>query len=120
MMGLAVDEHSAIGAAFPERKIIDGQHTWCGWLRNRDLAGEAQQRIRAGRHGLMLALAGTCLSAKGKREMLQGSGQAVRASSSWGQQVRQWFREGLPSTLRVETPPAPDVEQQLNDVATDW
>ena len=112
MMGVAVDQNGAIGAALAEGEIVNREDAGRRRFRDGDLASKAQQGIWTGWHGLTLALPSPRFAAKGQAELRQGGRQAAGALGSWGKQAGQGLGEGLGGAGRIATAPAPHVQQE--------
>ena len=107
---LQIDQHGAIGLAFPQGEIVHPEHRGGRQRRDRQPAEQAQQRVPAHRQAPALAEAHPGLAPQGEAHVHQALGQPQGAPGPGGGHGGQPFGEDAATTVTIAAEPLADAQ----------
>ena len=116
LAALQIDQHGAIGLAFPQGEIIHPEHRGGGQRRDRLPAEQAQQRVPAHRQAPALAEAHPGLAPQGEAHGHQALGQPQGAPGPGGGHGGQPFGEDAAATVTIAAEPLADAQLEAHAV----
>jgi hypothetical protein len=116
MVAFQINEHRAIGLAFPQGEVIDTEHLGRGERRGRLLAEHAQQRVAAHHHVPRVAELRPSLPPKGHAQGNQALREPQRAARPGGRHGWQAFGEDAAAAAAIAAKPFADAELEAHPI----